>query len=123
MGKHLTRSIREPVRELTDWAEKWAGPDHGLIYCWERGRKMRIEQHALAARAERGELVRLNTWKGGVDKKLKIKTLNGSLYYLATWQGLRGQDLDIDLETPTTVICAKTGQSVVYGATPFRGDT
>jgi hypothetical protein len=122
MGKRLTRSIRETIRECESWPEKWAGPDHGLIFCWERGRKMRLEEEALAARAEKGELVKLNTWKGGVEKKLKGKPPSGSLFYLATWQGLRGDDLDIDLESTRTIVCTKTGQAVVYGPPPLHGD-
>jgi hypothetical protein len=37
-----------------------------------------------------------------------------TLNYLAQWQGLRGQDLDIDLSQEPELICSKTGMKVIY---------
>jgi DNA polymerase-1 len=34
----ITRSITEPFRENLSYAQRWDGPDHGLIMCWEAGR-------------------------------------------------------------------------------------
>ena len=97
------------------WKETWAGPDNGLIFCWERGRRERLEKPELAARADAGELVPLD-WKGGVRKKLEVDNKPGTLYYLATWQGLRREDLNIDLEGECTIVCTKFGQTVVFSA-------
>ena len=55
-------------------------------------------------------------WKGGVDKKTKKKEKYGTLFYLAQWQGLRGEVLDIDLSQETELICSKTGMKVIYTA-------
>ena len=115
MTSRLHRSIREPVRGGLSWDERWNGPDHGLIFCWERGRQLRIDDPARAARAEAGELV-MDHWKGGVSEKLKSGEKTGTLQYLATWQGMRGEDLDINIECERTVVCARTGQAVVFSA-------
>jgi hypothetical protein len=71
----------------------------------------------LAARAEKGELVPRD-WKGGVKEKLKAETKRGTFQYLATWQGLRGDDLEIDLEGERTVVCTRFGQAVVFNGEP-----
>ena len=97
MDAHLRRSIHEPIRENLNRSELWDGEDGGLIWCWELGRQKRLQDPDLAARAEKGELVVL-AWKGGVQKKGKVDKKAGTLYYLATWQGLRGENLDIALE-------------------------
>lgn len=113
MQKYLHRSISQPIREDLSWYDMWEGPDKGLICCWERGREKRAEDPELAEKATRGELIPL-AWNGGVQKKLKIEKKAGALQYLATWQGLRSEDLDIDLEGETTIVCSKTKQIVVF---------
>jgi hypothetical protein len=80
---------------------------------------MRVEEPELAARADEGELVML-IWKGGVEEKLKIEKKPGTLKYLATWLGLRGEDLDIELEEQRVVVCSKTGQAVIFNAAAGR---
>lgn len=115
MPTHLHRSIDRPIRDGLSWDELWRGPDQGLIWCWERGRQKRIQEPEVAARAEEGELVPL-AWKGGVERELKIKRKPGTLQYLATWQGLRAQDLDIALEYEQLVVCSKTGQTVAFNS-------
>ena len=115
MAARLQRSINTPIREGLSWEQTWQGPDDGLIYCWEHGREERLARPEDAARAERGELVGLD-WKGGVRKKLKAERARGTLRYLATWQGLRGEDLDIDLGGETIVVCSRFGQAVVFSA-------
>lgn len=115
MGNRLYCSVEQTIREGMSWSETWEGPDKGLIWCWERGRQMRTEEPELAARAERGELMVL-VWKGGVEKKLKIEKKRGTLMYLATWQGLRGEDLDLALEDEHSIVCSRTGQMVVFSA-------
>jgi hypothetical protein len=113
MDTRLYRSIGEPVRDGLDWNDRWMGPDQGLIWCWERGRQMVAEEPDLAKAANEGELP-LMPWKGGVEEKLKIERKAGTLQYLATWQGLRGEDLDIDREGERAIVCSRTGQTVVF---------
>lgn len=115
MSNRLHRSVHEPIRDGLSWSERWEGADKGLIGCWERGRQKRVEEPELASRAERGELLTL-AWRGGVEEKLKIERKSGTLQYLATWQGLRGEDLDLALEGEQVLECTKTGQLVVFSA-------
>lgn len=109
----IHRSIAEPVREDARWNDRWNAEDEGLVACWERGREKRLEDPALAARAVDGQLVVL-PWKGGVEKATKKKQKYGTLFYLAMWQGLRGEDLDIDLSREITLNCTATGMTVVF---------
>lgn len=103
MAANLRRSIDCPLRKGLSWEELWRGSDRGLIWCWERGRQNRILMPSLALRASKGELVTL-AWK------------RGTLQYLATWQGLCGNDLDIALDGIRQITCAKTGKSVAFKA-------
>jgi hypothetical protein len=123
MATHLRRSVIEPIREGLTWSERWKGSDKGLIWCWERGRQKRVEDPELALRAKRGELVIL-AWMGGVEKKLKDnKKKLGTFNYLATWQGLRSEDLNIKLEDELLITCTKTGQEVIFSSkTPVDED-
>src|SRR3954454_20961861 len=101
---HIYRSKFQPNRNNPSWEERWRQADQGLIMCWERGREMANDPKLakLAARASAGEVVPLS-WKGGLksslDPKKKAKKKSGknygTLFYLAMWQGLRGDDLDI----------------------------
>ena len=84
-----------------------------MIACWERGRDKKQEAPALAIKALNGQLVPL-PWKGGVEKALKTKQKYGSLNYLAMWQGLRGEDLNIDTEEEFVLICTATNMTVVF---------
>ncbi len=113
MSQRIYRSCKEPLREELSWEERWKGDDRGLITCWEVGREKREREPEIVQRAENGELPVLN-WKGGVKKKIQEGVKYGTLYYLAQWQGLRGQDLDIDLSKETELICSKTGMKVIY---------
>lgn len=113
MSQRIHRSCRESIRKNLTREERWEGDDKGLIGCWELGRELREKNPELAERAENGELPVL-VWKGGVAKKIKKKGKYGSLYYLAEWQGLRGEDLNIDLSEETEIICSKTGMKVIY---------
>ena len=109
----IHRSLAEPIRKDANWEERWNAEDEGLIACWERGREKRIEDPALAAQATAGQLVVL-PWKGGVEKAIKKKQKFGTLYYLAMWQGLRGEDLSIDTAEESVLNCAGTGMAVVF---------
>ncbi len=113
MNQRIHRSHKEPKREGLSWDERWKGKDKGLITCWEVGRELREKEPELAFRAEKGELPVLG-WKGGVEKKTKKGEKYGTLFYLAQWQGLRGDDLDIDLSQQPELVCTKTGMRVIY---------
>jgi len=115
MEQRICRSSIEPKRDDLSWAERWEGPDKGLINCWEVGRELRESNPELAKKAKNGELPVLG-WKGGVEKQTKENEKYGSLYYLAQWQGLRGEDLDIDLSAEIERICSKTGIKVIFTA-------
>lgn len=114
MSQRIYRSFQEPKREGLSWDEQWKGNDTDLITCWEVGREMRSKKPELAKRAEEGELPTMLGWKGDADKKMKKNKRYGTLYYLAQWQGLRGEDLDIGLSEERELICSKTGMKVIY---------
>jgi hypothetical protein len=99
MAINIYRSIEEPNRKGLTWEELWKGSDNGLIT-------------DLAESCKSGELPVL-AWKGGVDKKIKSKKY-GSLFYLATWQGLRGEDLNINQQEEISIICSKTQVEVIF---------
>lgn len=112
MATNIYRSIEEPNRKGLIWEELWKGSDNGLIACWERGRVKAADNPDLAESCKSGELPVL-AWKGGVDKKIKGKKY-GSLFYLATWQGLRGEDLNINQHEEISIICSKTQVEVIF---------
>jgi Zn ribbon nucleic-acid-binding protein len=113
MSKRVFRSQAEPDRHGLSWKERWKGDDAGLIECWECGRRLREKDPELAKRAQDGELPVLG-WKGGVEKQLKSKKKYGTFNYLAQWQGLRGDDLDIDPSQEVSLTCSKTAITVIY---------
>ena len=110
-------SIREPLRDNPDWSARWGDLAAALITCWERGRELAIQNTSLAAAVRAGQLVPLS-WRGGVpppvrgDKAPKRKY--GSFHYLAMWQGLRGDDLDINTESNPQRVCARFGTVVTF---------
>lgn len=116
MTTRVHRSINDPIRSFTSWVDRWKGPDKGLIWCWELGRQLRESDRQLADRTSRGELVTL-VWRGGVEQKLKTGKKIGSLFYLATWQGLRGEDLEVHLVQEQLITCSRTGQTVIFRMT------
>jgi len=113
MSQRIYRSYGQPKREGLSWQELWQGDDRGLILCWEIGRDMRQREPELSRRAENGELP-VSAWKGGVEEKTKIGEKYGTFNYLAQWQGLRGEDLNIDLSGESELICSRTGMKVIY---------
>ena len=119
MTQRIVRSYREPPREGLSWKESWQGYDKGLITCWEVGRQLRDKKPELAESAKNGELPLLG-WKGGLRGKVKIREKYGTFCYLAQWQGLRGEDLDIDLSKETELICSKTGVKVIFTGDPQK---
>jgi hypothetical protein len=108
----IYKSISDPVVEILDYDERINGPDRGLINAWFVGRNRAQRDCDLVARIMAGELPVLAV-KGGVEKKVRVDKV-GSLWYLATWQGLRGDDLDIDTESEYSMVCSRFGVRVVY---------
>lgn len=109
---HIRKDTNEQPRGDLSWSELWEGPDGGLIACWERGREKGKEEPDLARRAVDGELVVL-PWKGGVTKAIKGDKY-GTLFYLAMYQGLRGESLEIDTTAEVVRQCEKTKVVVTY---------
>jgi len=101
------------MREGLETVERWHGADKGVIAAWERGRIFAQEVPSLAARARRGELVIL-PWKGGVERALKSGQKFGTKRYLAMWQGMRGDALDVDLVNDESLVCTATGVTIVF---------
>lgn len=98
----------------TDWHARWEGPDRGLIAAWARGLEKRKEAPDIAAAAAAGELPVL-AWRGGVDKPIKGEKA-GTLLYLATWHGLRGDDLQLDTDAEIRLRCARHGVTVLFSS-------
>ncbi len=113
MARRILRAKDTPKREGLSWNERWKAEDLGVITAWEVGRELREKGSPLAAMAERGELPVL-PWKGGVAQRTKKGSKYGTLWYLAEWQGLRGDDLDIDLDEEVEMTCSKTDMTVTY---------
>lgn len=109
----VSKSIHSPIRSELDWNELWKAADQGLIACWERGRMKAQEDPALVIRAKAGHLPVL-PWKGGHEKRTKVPLKYGSLNYLAMWQGLRGEDLNVELQRETPLTCASTGMLTLF---------
>lgn len=109
----ICKPISDPPGPGGDWHQRWEGPDQGTICSWLRGIEKAREDPALAQKAISGELPLL-PWKGGVEKRIKAKHKTGAMQYLAAWQGLRGEDLDIDLDTEIVLTCSRTGVPVTF---------
>ena len=107
------RSFTEPIRENLTWEETWKQEDKGLIKNYEVGKILALKQPELAEKAKRGELPALD-YMGGTDIPLKIPKKLGSLNYLAQWQALRGEDLDIDTDDELVLVCSKTNVEVFF---------
>jgi hypothetical protein len=112
MVSRIYRSIEEPLRDEPSWDDRWRGSDKGLITAWEVGRKLAERKPELSIRAKNGELPATG-WKGGVERKIEKEIKYGTLLYLAELQGLRGEDLDVDIEKEIEMICSKTNQRVI----------
>lgn len=113
MSTLIRRTIETNVRTGLDWRQTWEDVDNGLIKCWEVGRERARQHPELAERCKAGELPVLG-WKGGVSRALKKLEKFGSLKYLAQWQGLRGEDLDIDTARERVLTCTHTAMIVTF---------
>jgi len=113
ISQQLFRAFDEPNRTNPSYDERWGSDDLALITCWEVGRKIRAKDPELADLAIKGELPVLGL-KGGVENKIQKEFKYGTLHYLAQWQGLRGEDLNIDMAQETELVCQRTGMRVVF---------
>ncbi len=113
MTSRIQCSIDAPVRSGLNRDQIWEGDDKGLIKCWEVGRERAARFPDLAQKCIAGELPVLG-WKGGVSRSLKKLEKFGSLKYLAQWQGLRGENLDIDLSLEQVMTCSRTRMVVTF---------
>jgi hypothetical protein len=118
LENHIRRSILIAVRDLATWDEAWLGPDGGLVTCWEVGRLKSKEDPSMAMRAKSGELLPL-PWEGGFHAALKKEKNYGTYNYLAMWQGLREEDLDIEIGKTYTITCSKHGKPVIFDGNSF----
>jgi len=109
----IYRSFSESDRKNLTWEETWRREDRGLIKNYEVGRALGLKNPELAEKAKKGELPVLG-YKGGVERTLKKKEKIGALNYIAIWQALRGEDLDIDLEKEIVLTCSKTSVRVTF---------
>jgi len=109
----IYRSFSEPDRENLTWEDIWRREDKGLIKNYEVGRALAIKEPELAEKAKKGELPVLG-YKGGIEKSLKKKEKIGVLNYIAVWQGLRGEDLNIDMDDEIVLTCTKTKVMVTF---------
>lgn len=109
----IFHAVSAPLPPQETWAERWEGRDRGLICSWARNLVKAKESPALHALALKGEFPPL-AWKGGSEKPLKAGKRIGSLHYLATWQGLRGEDLDIDTDAVISLTCTRFQTQVTF---------
>lgn len=109
MDTLIRRNIEANVRSGLGWRQIWEDADNGLIKCWEVGRERARQQHELAKRCQAGALPALGC-KGGVSPALKQQEKCGSLKYLAQWQGLRGEDLEIANTRERVLTCTRTAR-------------
>ena len=118
----IYRSINEPIRQGQTYEDLHRSFDLGLILAWEIGRKKAIQNPELKEKALRDELIPLG-WKGGVKPMIDkegfevapmYKFKLGSFKYLAEYMGLRGEDLDLDLEIVYSKTCSRFAITVEF---------
>jgi len=111
----IKRSIETNIRTSPTFEERWRGQDQGMITAWEVGRKRAIENPELKNATLNNELPVLG-YIGGYEKTLSIKFKYAPFHYLAEWQGLRGDDLDIDSirDEGKVIVCSKTNMKTIF---------
>lgn len=109
----ITHQNDVPVVLAESWDERWEGHDAGLLAAYARGREKGVEDPTLKVAAQAGELPVL-PWAGGLSSQIKSKTKMGSLYYLAMWQGIRGDNLKIETTRKIRMTCTKFGVTVIF---------
>lgn len=108
----IQASAANPPKQGESWEARQEGVDRGLISAWLAGRSMRERETELVLAALRGELPVL-PFKGGVEKTIKGNKI-GSLHYIAMWQGLRGEDLNVTLGSTPVMRCTRTRVQVYF---------
>ena len=101
--------------------DKALGMGNALEICHTTGKEMRDSDPELAVRVERGELPVLN-WPGGFDAEASPPRQFGSFFYLAQWQGLRGEqwhgitgnNKNMSTTHPVGIKCAVTGMATIF---------
>lgn len=93
-------------------AQRWEGPDDGLLAAWFAGICLAEREPAMAEAALTGQLLEL-PFKGGVVRKLKVRKF-GTYWYLAMWRGLRRESLHIDTSSETRLVCSRFGVEVTF---------
>ncbi|GGH62255.1 hypothetical protein GCM10010975_26760 [Comamonas phosphati] len=109
----VTASAHQPPPFQDDFELRLNGQDRGLINAWLAGLNLRTNNADLAEKALAGELPPL-PFKGGLERKIKAQNKVGSLWYVAMWQGLRGEDLRVDTDQSIQLVCSKTQVPVTY---------
>ena len=109
----VAQAVGNPRSTQITWDDRWEGPDRGLICSWVRGIEKARETPTLREQALRGELPPL-AWKGGGNQAIKAGKRVGSVHYLAMWQGLRGDALDIDTDAPVSLTCTRFQTLVTF---------
>lgn len=109
----LSHPSKTPPILSDDFQERLEGPDQGLINAWVAGLEKRASWPGTAAKALGGELPVL-PFRGGVEKRIKRTDKVGSLLYVAMWQGLRGEDLNLDTAAEISMTCTRTGVPVLF---------
>ncbi|MGO4799590.1 hypothetical protein ACEN2T_09920 [Pseudomonas sp. W22_MBD1_FP4] len=113
MTSRIHQNISTPLRPSLSWNDTWEREDKGLIKCWEVGRELAAKRTELVKACLNDELPILG-WKGGVSRRLKKLEKFGSLNHLAQWQGLRGEDLDVDPTQDIVKTCSHTQMIVTF---------
>jgi hypothetical protein len=106
-------AIDSPPQQGNTWEERWEAADQGLIGAWLLGIEKSLSNPVLKRKALAGELPLL-PWKGGVSKAIAAKGKVGAFHYLATWQGLRGEDLRINPAVEVQLTCSRTHVTVTF---------
>lgn len=109
----VTASALHPPPFQNDFELRLNGPDRGLINAWQAGLNLRANNSELVEKALAGELPPL-PFKGGIERKIQAQNKVGSLWYVAMWQGLRGEDLHVDTDQNIQLVCSKTRVPVKY---------
>lgn len=109
----IVHEAGRPIELPQGWDDRWEGPDDGLIATYVRGTEIGADNASLRASALAGELPVL-PWAGGLASRIKSKTKMGSLHYLAMWQGIRGESLNIETSEQTKLTCTKFGITVTF---------
>ena len=121
-------NIEVPIRKGLTPNELWKQDDKGIIKAWELGREWAKLYPKMSSDAKSGCLVELKRktsskgdeenyirlFKGGYNKRQTQTFKYGTLHYYAMWLGLRGDNLNVDMEKEYPLVCTRTKMGVVY---------